>query len=50
MKWLLSENRCMLRDVVEVKPLEEHKLFVRFEDGVQGVVDAAELVSFKRDQ
>lgn len=33
-----------LRDVVEVKPLEGYQLFVRFEDGVQGVVDVAELV------
>jgi len=36
----------MLRDVVEVKPLEAYRLFIRFEDGVQGVVDVAELVSF----
>jgi hypothetical protein len=37
----------MLRDVIEVKALEGYRLFVRFEDGVQGVVDVAMLVSFK---
>jgi hypothetical protein len=37
----------MLRDVVEVKALGGYQLFVRFEDGVQGVVDVAKLVSFK---
>lgn len=37
----------MLRDIVEVRPLEGYRLFLRFEDGVQGTVDVAELVSFK---
>ena len=37
----------MLADVVEVRPLEGYQLFIRFEDGVQGVVDVAALVRFE---
>lgn len=37
----------MLKDVVEVRPLEGYQLFLRFEDGVQGEVDLASLVEFK---
>ena len=37
----------MLKDVVEVRPLEGYRLFLRFEDGVQGEVDVASLVEFK---
>lgn len=36
----------MLKDVVEVEPLDEHRLRLRFEDGAAGVVDVAELVEF----
>lgn len=36
----------MLKDIVEARPLEEYKLFLRFEDGVEGVVDVAKLVRF----
>lgn len=36
----------MLKDIVEVEPLEAYRLRVRFEDGMVGVVDVAELVSF----
>jgi hypothetical protein len=31
----------MLKDVVEVRALPGHRLFVRFEDGVAGEVDVA---------
>ena len=33
----------MLFDVVEVKPLEGTKLWLRFEDGTEGVVDLSDL-------
>jgi hypothetical protein len=36
----------MLKDIVAVEPLEAYRLCVHFEDGVVGVVDVAELVSF----
>ena len=37
----------MLKDVLEVKPLEGYRLFVRFEDGVQGVIEVSDLVRFE---
>ena len=37
----------MLKDVVEVKPLERFRLFVRFEDGVEGVIEISDLVPFE---
>lgn len=36
----------MLKDIVAVKPLEDYKLYLRFEDDVEGVVDIAELIQF----
>lgn len=36
----------MLRDVVSVEPLPEHRLRVSFDDGVEGVVDVAQMVQF----
>lgn len=36
----------MLRDVVSVQPLPEHRLRVKFDDGTEGVVDVAEMVEF----
>jgi hypothetical protein len=36
----------MLVDVIEVRPVGDHRVFVRFEDGVQGEVDVTELVTF----
>jgi hypothetical protein len=37
----------MLKDIVEVWPLGEYRLRVRFEDGVEGVVDVATMVRFE---
>jgi hypothetical protein len=37
----------MLVDVIEVRPLEDHRVFIRFEDGVQGEIDVAEIVAFE---
>jgi hypothetical protein len=36
----------MLRDVVSVEPLANHRLHVRFDDGVEGTVEVAQLVQF----
>jgi len=36
----------MLKDVVEVKALDPYELFVRFEDGVEGVIALDQLVTF----
>jgi hypothetical protein len=36
----------MLRDVVSVEPLAGHRLRVRFDDGVEGVVDVARMIQF----
>jgi hypothetical protein len=36
----------MLKDIVEVKPQGGSKLYLRFEDGIEGVIDVAELVEF----
>lgn len=33
-------------DVVHVEPKEEHKLYLRFDDGVSGIVDIASVVEF----
>lgn len=36
----------MLRDVVSVQPLSEHRLRVTFDDGVEGIVNVAQMVQF----
>ena len=36
----------MLSDIVEAEPLEGRRLRLRFEDGVEGVVNVAEMVRF----
>ena len=35
----------MLRDVVEVRPLERYRVFLKFDDGVQGEIDLEPLLS-----
>jgi len=37
----------VLKDIVEVRPLEGYRLYIRFEDGVSGEVDIATLVKFE---
>lgn len=37
----------MLKDIVEVEPRNGYRLFLRFEDGVSGEVDLAELIRFE---
>ena len=36
----------MLKDIVEARPLEAYKLYLRFEDGVVGIVDISQNVTF----
>jgi Protein of unknown function (DUF2442) len=36
----------MLKDVVEVRSLGGYRLYLRFEDGVAGEIDVANLISF----
>jgi hypothetical protein len=36
----------MLRDVVSVQALPEHRLRVTFDDGIEGIVDVAQLITF----
>jgi len=36
----------MLRDVISVEPLTNYELRVTFDDGVEGVVDVAEMIQF----
>ena len=37
----------MLKDIVEARPLEGYRLFLRFEDGAQGEVDLSDMVRFE---
>lgn len=37
----------MLKDIVEVWPLDDYQLRLRFDDGVEGVVDVAKMVCFE---
>jgi len=36
----------VLVDIVEVRPLGSHRLFLRFEDGTEGEIDLATIVEF----
>ena len=36
----------MLKDIVEVRPLEGCQLYLRFEDGAEGIVDVSQHVRF----
>jgi len=36
----------MLKDIVAVKPLDGYQLLLRFEDGIEGVVDIGQLIQF----
>lgn len=37
----------MLKDIVEVRPLRDYVLYLRFEDGAEGEVDLGSLIQFK---
>lgn len=36
----------MLKDIVEVRPLEAYQLYLRFEDDVTGIVDLKQIIEF----
>ncbi len=36
----------MLKDIVEARAVGEHRLYLRFEDGVKGEVELSKLVDF----
>ena len=36
----------MLKDIVQVNPLDHYRLHIRFEDGVEGTIDVAKLIEF----
>jgi hypothetical protein len=37
----------MMVDVIEVRPLGGYRVFVRFEDGVEGEVDVSDMITFE---
>ncbi|MBX9257607.1 DUF2442 domain-containing protein, partial [Desmonostoc muscorum CCALA 125] len=36
----------MLKDIIAVEPRENYQLHIRFEDGVEGVIDISKIVQF----
>ena len=36
----------MLKDIVEVKALAGHRVYLKFEDGIEGELDLSELIAF----
>lgn len=36
----------MLKDIIAVEPLENYQLRIRFEDGVEGIVDISQIIKF----
>ena len=36
----------MLKDVIKVRPLDDYRLHIRFENGAEGIVDLTEVISF----
>ena len=37
----------MLKDIVEVRPLDGHRLFLRFDDGAEGTVEPSQQIRFE---
>jgi len=37
----------MLKDIIQVTPLDGYRLHIRFEDGVEGEIDIEKLIPFK---
>ncbi len=37
----------MLKDIVSVQPLDGYQLRLRFEDGIEGTIDLAQIVRFE---
>ncbi len=36
----------MLKDIISVQPLESYRLYLKFEDNQEGVVDISQLIEF----
>ncbi|WP_013324372.1 DUF2442 domain-containing protein [Gloeothece verrucosa] len=36
----------MLKDIIEVTPLENYKLYLKFEDGQEGIVELNQIIEF----
>ncbi len=36
----------MLKDIVAVQALSRHQLMLRFEDGLEGIIDVSKLIRF----
>jgi hypothetical protein len=36
----------MLKDIIAVNPLEDHRLYLKFEDGKEGVIDLTKIIRF----
>lgn len=36
----------MLKDIVAVQPQEGYQLYLKFEDGIEGVIDISQLIEF----
>ncbi|MBE9126040.1 MULTISPECIES: DUF2442 domain-containing protein [unclassified Coleofasciculus] len=36
----------MLKDIIDVQPLEGYKLRLRFDDGIEGIVDISKIIEF----
>ncbi len=36
----------MLKDIIDVKPLNNHQLYLKFEDNQEGVIDISRIISF----
>ena len=37
----------MLKDIVEARPLGGHRLYLRFEDGIEGEIDLETFIDFR---
>ncbi len=36
----------MLKDIIEVKPLKNYQLYLKFEDNKEGVIDVSDIIEF----
>lgn len=36
----------MLKDIIDVKPLENYQLYLKFEDNKEGVIDISQIIEF----
>lgn len=36
----------MLKDIIEVQPQKNHQLYLKFEDGKEGIIDINQLIQF----